>query len=126
VISLDESDQLLAAKVAFAMRLARTALNMSQAEFGEMMGVSKPTIVRIENLETPVKLAFYSKMVKLLAIRGLRVDAITPEGVSVDANEAAVLRLVRQIEEGKAKRSRKSRQEVSKKTKGGSDPQSGQ
>ena len=126
MISLDESDQLLAAKVAFAMRLARTALNMSQAEFGEMMGVSKPTIVRIENLETPVKLAFYSKMVKLLAIRGLRVDAITPEGVSVDANEAAVLRLVRQIEEGKAKRSRKSRQEVSKKTKGGSDPQSGQ
>ena len=126
MISLDESDQLLAAKVAFAMRLARTALNMSQAEFGEMMGVSKPTIVRIENLETPVKLAFYSKMVKLLAIRGLRVDAITPEGVSLEANKAAVLRLVRQIEEGKAKRSRKSRQEVSKKTKGGSDPQSGQ
>lgn len=104
-----DDDQLLAAKVAFTMKLARTALGMSQAEFGALMDVSKPTIVRIENLETPVKLSFYSKMVKLLASRGIRVDGITVDGVRIEADQSALVRLVRQSEEEKLKRTRKTK-----------------
>jgi transcriptional regulator with XRE-family HTH domain len=107
-MSLSEDEDLaLAAKVAFTLRLARTALGLNQAEFGTLMDVSKPTIVRLETMESPVKLAFYAKMVKRLTERGIHVDAITSEGVKIEVDQAAVEKLIQQVDQEKQLRSKR-------------------
>jgi predicted transcriptional regulator len=100
----DDEDLALASKVAFTMRLARTALGLNQSELGVLMEVSKPTIVRLETMESPVKLAFYSKLVKRLAERGIHVDAVTQEGLKVNVDQAAVERLIQQVGDEKQRR----------------------
>jgi len=105
----EDEDELQAAKVAFVLRMARTALGMNQAEFGELMGVSKPTIVRIETMETPVKLAFYSRMVKALAKKGIEVDVVASDGVKIEADQAAISELIQKMQEEKAQKQRRNK-----------------
>ena len=97
-----DEDELQAAKVAFALRMARTALGMNQEEFGALMEVSKPTIVRIETMETPVKLAFYTKLVRTLAERGIHIDLVASDGIKIDADQAAISGLIQKVQEEKA------------------------
>jgi DNA-binding XRE family transcriptional regulator len=102
-----DDDLIIATKVAFGLRLARASLGMSQADFGALLGVSKPTIVRLETMGSPIKLAFYSKMVKTLSEMGVCVDAVSHEGVKIEVDESAVMRLIKQVEDEKVLRKKR-------------------
>ena len=56
------------------IKLARTALGLSQQEFADRMGVSKTTLARIETMEAKVSFDFYMQVTKLIYELGVSFD----------------------------------------------------
>jgi len=56
------------------IKLARTALGLSQQEFADKMGVSKTTLARIETMEAKVSFDFYMQVTKLINELGVSFD----------------------------------------------------
>ncbi|MCL1479705.1 MAG: helix-turn-helix transcriptional regulator [Marinobacter sp.] len=99
-------------KLALAVRTARTALNMNQVEFAEMMEVSKPTIARIETLETPVKFSFYAKMLRKLDDRGVIVETLDSDSIRIEIQSQAVESLISRLMNDLSRRTDRKRKGV--------------
>lgn len=88
VILSDEIEANL--KIAVAMRAVRGALGVSQGDFAAIIGVSKPTIARIETLEVAMRLETYTKILKTLKEMGVTVDTIYTDSVHVEFEPEAL------------------------------------
>lgn len=77
-------------KIAVAMRAVRGALGLNQAEFAELIGVSKPTIARAETMEVAMRLDSYSNMLKKLREVGVKVDTLYSDSVHVEFEPQAL------------------------------------
>lgn len=77
-------------KVAVAMRAVRGALGLNQAEFADLIGVSKPTVARAETMEVAMRLDSYSTMLRRLKEVGVKVDTLYSEGVSIEFEPQAL------------------------------------
>lgn len=78
-------------KIAIAMRTSRAALGMNQAEFASFIGVSKPTIARVEKLETTTRAETYIKLLRSLAKAGVELDTIMSDDIVVRVKPQAIL-----------------------------------
>lgn len=62
------------AKMSMVIKLARTALGLSQQEFVSKMSVSKTTLARIETMEAKVSFDFYMQVTKIINELGVTFD----------------------------------------------------
>ena len=62
------------AKMSMVIKLARTALGLSQQEFASKMSVSKTTLARIETMEAKVSFDFYMQVTKIINELGVTFD----------------------------------------------------
>lgn len=85
-----ESDLMAHLRIAVAMRAVRGALGVNQAEFAKLIGVSKPTVARVETLEAGMRLDTYSNMLKKLKEIGVVVDTLYSENVLVEFEPKAI------------------------------------
>lgn len=90
-------------KTALAMRSVRSAIGYNQEQFAEFIGSSKPTIARIETLETLMNPALYERMIMKLRLHGITVDALSQDGVTVQFDNDAIQLLQEQLQ-GDARR----------------------
>lgn len=94
-------------KIAVAMRAVRGALGISQSDLAELIGVSKPTVARIETLEAPMRLDVYSNMLKKLKEMGVRVDTLYSDNVQVEFEPQALAALLSKLsDQGKRRTDR--------------------
>lgn len=70
-------------KNAVALRAVRGALGITQGDMAELIGVSKPTIARLETLGTNMGLEDYSFMVRKLKTMGVSLDSVATENVEI-------------------------------------------
>tara|TARA_A100001391_G_C4920404_1_gene238990 strand:+ start:109 stop:531 length:423 start_codon:yes stop_codon:yes gene_type:complete len=77
-------------KIAAAMRAVRNALGVNQEEFAELIGISKPTVARVETLEVSMKLEMYTNILKRLKKMGIKVDTIYSDSVHVEFEPRAL------------------------------------
>lgn len=87
-------------RLAIAMRMSRAALNLTQADYAETLGISKSNVMRNEKLAVAVRGDTLIRMVHLLGKRGMGIDVfsvmdevtITYQG---ERPEAAAMRMAR-------------------------------
>lgn len=72
------SEEMTTNSHAIAIRAARSALVITQAEFSALAGLSRASLARFETLERPVRIGQFEKMQQVLADRG--VEVIMREG----------------------------------------------
>lgn len=60
--------------MSMVVKLARTALGLSQQEFSSKMSVSKTTLARIETMEAKVSFDFYMQVTKIINELGVTFD----------------------------------------------------
>ncbi|RUR25701.1 helix-turn-helix domain-containing protein [Vreelandella andesensis] len=92
-------------KIAVAMRAVRGALGLNQAEFAELIGVSKPTVARVETLETAMRLNDYSNMLQKLKNLGVKVDTLYSDNVTVEFEPKALEALTAKLSDQGKRRS---------------------
>ena len=74
------------AKVAIAIKTARTALGLSQLEFSKKLGISKTTLARVETFETfesQILLSFYIKATNAINELGIYFEAVTGDDIVI-------------------------------------------
>ena len=91
-------------KIAVAMRAVRGALGINQAEFAKLIGVSKPTVARVETLEVPMRLDAYSNMLQKLREMGVKVDTLYTESVQVEFEPQALESLLNKLSDPQSRR----------------------
>lgn len=87
-------------RLAIAMRMSRAALNLTQADYAEALGITKSNVMRNEKLSVAVRGDTLVRMVHLLGKRGVGIDVfsvmdevtITYQG---DRPDAAAMRMAR-------------------------------
>lgn len=104
-----KTDTYETARVAQAMKMGRAALGCNQAEFAKIIGVSKPTIARIETLEMPPRFEIYARMVDILRQHDVFVDAVSGEGVQVAIGRQAVEAMIERLEDDANRRTDRQR-----------------
>lgn len=77
-------------KIAVALRSVRGALGLNQAEFAELVGVSKPTIARAETMEVAMRLDSYSSVLRKLREIGVKVDTLYSDSVHIEFEPQAL------------------------------------
>ncbi|MGQ4880129.1 helix-turn-helix domain-containing protein [Billgrantia sp. LNSP4103-1] len=77
-------------KIAVALRSVRGALGLNQAEFAELVGVSKPTIARAETMEVAMRLDSYSNVLRKLREIGVKVDTLYSDSVQIEFEPQAL------------------------------------
>lgn len=94
-------------KIAVAMRAVRGALGLSQSDLAELIGVSKPTVARIETLEVPMRFDAYANMMKNLKKIGVNVDTVLSDNVQVEFEPQALTALLTKLsDQGKRRKDR--------------------
>lgn len=68
-------------KIALILRTIRGTLGLSQTKFAEFMNLPKSTITRAENLELPLKVDVYFRILSVAKEMGLELDALAEEPV---------------------------------------------
>ena len=99
-----DSDKQAHLKIAVAMRAVRGALGINQADFASLIGVSKPTVARVETLEAPMRLDAYSNMLQKLREMGVRVDTLYTESVQVEFEPKALESLLNKLSDLQSRR----------------------
>jgi len=66
-------------KIAIMLRTLRGALDMTQAQLADLLGVPKATINRAESLRLPLKVNVFFELTKKMQEAGLEFDALTDE-----------------------------------------------
>ena len=79
-----------AAKIALAMRTARVAAGWSQAELATNIGVSLPTIARMESLGVSMSAASIIKAMSLFRQSCIEVDMYQPDAITITINKQAI------------------------------------
>ena len=93
------------AKIAVALRAARSAIGWNQQEFADKMGVAKSTVARIETLEMGAKADFLIRAIQLFRQAGVEVDLAEAVSIRLDIGQAAVLGAVAALEDESKRRS---------------------
>jgi transcriptional regulator with XRE-family HTH domain len=93
------------AKIAVALRAARSAIGWNQQEFADKMGVAKSTVARIETLEMGAKADFLIRAIQLFRQAGVEVDLAGAISIRLDIGQAAVLGAVAALEDESKRRS---------------------
>nr|WP_290698911.1 helix-turn-helix domain-containing protein [Halomonas sp. UBA3074] len=103
-----ESDSIAHLRIAVAMRAVRGALGVNQAEFAKLIGVSKPTVARVETLEAGMRLDTYANMLKKLKEIGVVVDTLYSENVRVEFEPNSLESLMERLsDQGQRRQDRK-------------------
>lgn len=92
-------------KIAVAMRAVRGALGITQGELAELLGVSKPTVARVETLEASMRLDDYSNMLKIMKEMGVKIDTLYTDNVKVEFEPAALETLLNKLSDQGHRRS---------------------
>jgi transcriptional regulator with XRE-family HTH domain len=92
-------------KIAVALRSARSALGISQQELADLLDVSKITVARVETLEAPLKASIYLRAIKLLAERGVDVDALSSETLVINIQPNAIESALARLQNSEMRRS---------------------
>ncbi|MCG7598634.1 helix-turn-helix domain-containing protein [Halomonas sp. McH1-25] len=108
----DEADIETNVKIAVAMRAVRSAMGLNQAQFAELIGVSKPTIARIETLELPMRFEIYAKTLKILKKLGVTVDTLYTDSVHIEIEPKAIDLLKEKLMDDTRRRSDRHQQGV--------------
>ncbi|MGM0984679.1 MAG: helix-turn-helix domain-containing protein [Pseudomonadota bacterium] len=87
-------------RLAIAMRMSRAALNLTQADYAQLLGISKSNVMRNEKLAVAVRGDTLVRMVHLLGKRGVGIDVFSVmDEVTMsyqgDRPEAAAMRMAR-------------------------------
>ena len=93
------------AKIAVALRAARSAIGWNQQEFADKMGVAKSTVARIETLEMGAKADFLIRAIQLFRQAGVEVDLAGAVSIRLDIGQATVLGAVAALEDESKRRS---------------------
>lgn len=93
------------AKIAIAIRSARTAIGWNQQEFADLMGVAKSTITRVETLEMGAKADFLNKAMRLFRDAGVIVDLYQLDTIPMSIESKAILIAKGRLEDGSLRRS---------------------
>jgi len=99
-------------RTALAIRAVRSAIGYNQEQFATLIGSSKPTVARIETLETLMNPALYERMIMKLRLHGITVDALGHEGVSVLFDEDAIKLLQEQLQDDARRRSDRKKKQM--------------
>jgi transcriptional regulator with XRE-family HTH domain len=76
---------------AAAMRMCRAALSLTQEEFAEAIGVTKPVVTRGERILGNMRGETLTKLIQEMHLQGIEIDlASPPEGVTVTIKRAAL------------------------------------
>jgi len=78
------------AKLAVALRAARASLGWSQVEFGEIMGISKSTVARLETMEADISLGMLQKILTTYNKLGVSIDILNSESLRFDVDPQAI------------------------------------
>ena len=92
-------------KIAVALRSARSALGISQQELADLLDVSKITVARVETLEAPLKASIYLRAIKLLAERGVEIDALSSETLVINIQPNAIESALARLQNSEMRRS---------------------
>lgn len=92
-------------RTALIIRAVRSAIGYNQEQFADFIGCSKPTIARLETLETQMSDRLYKRMRMALKMHGITIDALAEDGVSVLFDEGAISLLQEQLQDEARRRS---------------------
>jgi predicted transcriptional regulator len=101
-MSIKDTDSI---KIAVALRSARAALGISQQEPADLLDVSKITVARVETLEAPLKASIYLRTIKLLAEKGVEVDALSSETLVIKIQPNAIESAFARLQDSEMRRS---------------------
>ena len=87
---MSTTEELDNAKIAIALRSARTGIGWNQQEFADLIGVAKSTIARIETMEMAAKGDFLVKAIGLFRTMGLQLELFTPGKIEITIEESAI------------------------------------
>jgi transcriptional regulator with XRE-family HTH domain len=93
------------AKIAIAIRSARTAIGWNQQEFADLMEVAKSTITRVETLEMGAKADFLNRAMRLFRDAGVIVDLYQLDTIPMSIESKAILIAKGRLEDGSLRRS---------------------
>ena len=93
------------AKIAIAIRSARTAIGWNQQEFADLMEVAKSTITRVETLEMAAKADFLNRAMRLFRDAGVIVDLYQLDTIPMSIESKAILIAKGRLEDGSLRRS---------------------
>ena len=83
-------DDFEVAKLAVALRAARSAMGWSQIEFADIMGMSKSTVARLETMEADISLGMLQKILSEYSKLGITIDILNSESLSVTVKPVTV------------------------------------
>ena len=83
-------DEIDNAKIAIALRSARTAVGWNQQEFADLMGVAKSSIARIETMEMSTKGDFLLRAIGLFREVGVNLELFYAGRVEIKIEEPAI------------------------------------
>lgn len=92
------------AKIAIALRAARTGIGWNQQEFADLMGVAKSTIARIETMEMAAKGDFLVKAIGLFRSLGLELELFSPGKVEIKIEEPAIQKALAMLKDESRRR----------------------
>lgn len=90
-----------------AIRMARAAMGISQAELAAMLEISKVTLARIETLESPLKADVYMRAIQVFRSQGVDVELISASLVSVKVQQQCLDEALARLRDADRRRSDK-------------------
>ena len=93
------------ARIAVALRAARSAIGWNQQEFAEKLGVAKSTVARVETLEMGAKGDFLVRAIQLFRQAGVEVDLAGSVNIRMDIGKQALLGAIAALEDETKRRS---------------------
>lgn len=104
-------------RIAVAIKVARTAIGLSQLELAELIGVSKITLARVETLESTLKAESYMQALRVFKERGVYIDPISTDSIHLEITLGCLKTVLDDSKDESKRRSDKkspSRQSVEK------------
>lgn len=94
-----------AAKLAVALRIARTALGYSQSETALELGISKTTLARAELMEGSLKAHTLSGITKFFIEKGVELELLRGEEIALRIGQVAIKSAAARLEDQNLRRS---------------------
>lgn len=92
------------AKIALALRTARSALGWSQEEAADKLSIAKSTLARAETMESMVTADLLARIFRLYYEHGVRADYMYGDDVTVNISKDAVVALENRLLENLGKK----------------------